>query len=166
MLLTSIGALICFYLALDLYLVFAGYHATPASDYVFVAALTGIGMLFVAATLKFWYFPWSWSTIVVDVSGVEISVTGWGAMPKTNIPWTEFSEVSVIILPRGASRLDLQTKDGLKRVIRTWSIEGNIDDVLFVLGHFAETQGLKFVGPPLSAPVLGRRSWSLSRSEK
>ncbi|MEP1535620.1 MAG: hypothetical protein ABJQ34_19735 [Paracoccaceae bacterium] len=164
MLLTSTGALLCFYLAIDLYLVFAGYHATPARDYVFVAALSGIGMLFVAATLMFWYFPWSWSTIVVDISGVEISVTGWGAMPKAKLPWTEFSEVSVIILPRGASTLAFHTKDGLKRVIRTWSIEGNVDDVLFALGYFAEKNGLEFVGPPLSAPVLGRRSWSLSPS--
>ena len=166
MLLTSIGALICFYLALDLYLVFVGYHATPASDYIFVAVLSGIGMLFVLATLKFWHFPWSWTTIVVDFSGVEISVTGWGAMPKTHIAWADFSEVSLVILPRGASTLDLLTKDGVKRVIRTWSIEDNIDDVLIAFGHFAEKQGLEFVGPPLSVPALGRRRWSIASSPK
>ena len=156
-----IGAGLCGYLALDLYLVLSGYDRAPMADFIFVAALSGLALAFLAAAWAFWYFPWSWARLTVDRRGLEMSVRGWGAMPEVRLAWEEMAQVEVMVLPRHASTLTFRTREGLSKTLRAAALERGLDEVLRGLAEGADAAGFELSGGPVAAPVLGARAWQI-----
>lgn len=154
-----IGSGICVYLAVDLYLLLAGYDRAPPRDYIFVVALAGLALVFAGAAWGFWYFPWTWARMTLGPSGIGLSVRGLGAFPEVHIAWEELSAISVMVLPRHASTLRFETGEGLTKTIRVAAFADGLDDVLSGLGHAAKGAGFALDGAPLAAPVLGGRRW-------
>ena len=164
MIITAIGAGICLYLAADLYQTLASYARAPERDYIFVYALVGIASLFSLATVAFWFFPWSWATMNISQTGIEISVTGLGAFPKTQFPWARLATITVVILPRGASVIHIFAKDGTGRTVRTWALKDDPNAYLMACAKQAQSAGYSLNGPDLNAPILGKRSWTVQRA--
>lgn len=163
MILTLIGAALCFYLAIDLYQTLVAYGKAPQRDFVFALIIAGFGMLFLLATLGFWFYPWSWASMSVDAKGITLSVTGWGGIPETHIPWDSLETITVVIMPKGASTLSLTPRDGTAKTVRISAFAKDPDAYLPTFQQCAQSTGYAVTGSDLKSPMLGKRSWTVQK---
>lgn len=159
--LTLTGAVICFYLAADLYQTLTDYGKAPQQDYFFVFAHTGIGMAFLVAILAFWYFQWSWAHMRIDATGITVRVTCWGDLPETHLSWATLETITLIIIPRGASLLRFTTQDKAVTSISVYAFAKDPDDYLEVFEGYAQSAGYALGGAKLKSPVIGQRVWTV-----